>query len=412
MSYINLLYFIVLLQIIIYVILKSTCVLTNKNTLITLTIWFLCIYLAYYFNNTLYLLCPIFLLMLNELLYVKLNIDGFDGESRTKLFYDITSTYYINYLKKNTNLTEGIYLKDLSDNTSLMNEREAKEFTPEMANIKKYEKFFLYLNISPSEYKTITILDMGCGNGDFIKYCKSLGIKTSAMSISSEQANALKEQNHDVYLGSYRDFQPQFVGKYDIVTFWGSLEHLTQSYPCSKSGEQKAEKELIKIMNHVKRYYKHDSSYKLLFSTTLHMNKKVCKDTLNAYLVERAYGGWYFYDEIDETLSDKIKSIGFNKIKQDDFTYHYYMASKIDQTHFGRPMNPTLYNMFGLVFGIFINPNIIAMVLYTLRGEWMWQFDNKVHYFDRECQSCSIVERSIRPTTLLWSVNKLISTEK
>jgi cyclopropane fatty-acyl-phospholipid synthase-like methyltransferase len=408
MFYKFLLYFIILLHIVICLTIKSLCVLTNINTLITLNVWLLFIYLAHYFNNKIFLLGPILLLILNEIMYVKFNIDGFDGESRTKLFYDITTTYYINYLKKNTNLTEGIYLNDISDNNSIMNETQAKELSPEIANIKKYEKFFHYLNIDPNEYKNITILDMGCGNGDFIKYCNSLGIKTSAMSISSEQANALKEQNLDVYLGSYRDFQSQFVGKYDIVTFWGSLEHLSQSYPCSKSGEKQAEKELIKIMSYVKHYYKEDSPYKLLFTATLHMNKKICENTLNAYLVERAYGGWYFYDEIDETLSDKIKSIGFSKIKQEDFSYHYYMASKIDQTHFGRPMNPTIYNMFGLLFGIFINPNIIAMVLYTLRGEWMWQFDNKSHYFDRSCQSCSFVERDIRPTTLLWSVNKLV----
>jgi hypothetical protein len=141
------------------------------------------------------------------------------------------------------------------------------------------------------------------------------------------------------------------------------------------------------------------------------MNKKVCKDTLNAYLVERAYGGWYFYDELGETLSDKITNIGFSKIRQDDFTYHYYMASKIDETHFGRPINPNIYNMCGLVFGIFINPNIIAMVLYSLRGEWMWQFDNKPHTFDVKAITCTFAERSIRPTSLLWNVNKLVAMD-
>ena len=58
----------------------------------------------------------------------------------------------------------------------------------------------------------------------------------------------------------------------------------------------------------------------------------------------------------------------------------------------------------------FINPNLLAMTLYTLRGEWMWQFDNKNHYFDRYCNTCSFVERSIRPTTLLWCVSKLEDT--
>jgi len=370
-------------------------------------VWVGFIYLAYCFDKKIFLLGPILLLILNEILYVKLNIDGFDGESRTKLFYDITTTYFINNSQHNTNLTEGVYLKNLDDDTSLMNESEAKELTPEKANLNKYDKFFMYLNIEPNEYKNIKILDMGCGNGDFIKYCNSLGIQTTAMSISSEQVDALKKQNLDVYLGSYRDFHPEFIGKYDIVTFWGSLEHVTQSYPCSKSGEKKAEKEIKNVMSHVKQYYKPDSKYKLLFNTTLHMNKKICEETLNSYIVERAYGGWYFYDEPGQTLSDKIESIGFDKIKQDDFTYHYYMASKIDPSHFGAPSKLSIYYILVLLFGIFINPNLIAMAFYNLRGEWMWQFDNKIHYFDEKCETCSFIERSKRPTTLLWSVNKL-----
>lgn len=409
MSYLNLAYFIVFIQIVACLILKSTCVITNVNTWITLMVWFVFIYLAHHFDEKLFLLGPILLLALNEILFVNFNIDVFDGYSRTKLFYDVGTTYFINNHNNNTNLTEGIYLKDLTDDTSLMTESEAKEVTNEKVTKNKYEKFFLYLNIEPHEYKNLKILDLGCGNGDFIKHCNSLGIQTSGMSISKEQVNALKKQNLDVYLGSYCEFQSQFIGKYDIVTFWGSLEHLTQSYPCSKSGEKKAEDEIKKIMSHVKQYYKPDSTYKLLFSTTLHMNKKVCKDTLNSYIVERAYGGWYFYDEPGQTHFDKIESIGFHKVKQDDFTYHYYMATKIDPTHFGCPSKPSIYNMLVLFFGIFINPNLIAMALYSLRGEWMWQFDDKVHYFDEKCETCSIVERSVRPTTLLWTLSKLTS---
>ena len=120
MSYIYLLYFIIILHLVICMVIKSLCVLTNINTLITLNIWLLFIYLAYYFNNVLFLAGPIVLLIINEIAYVKFNIDCFNGEARTKLMYDITTTYFVNHLKNNTNLTEGMYLNDLSDNNSLM----------------------------------------------------------------------------------------------------------------------------------------------------------------------------------------------------------------------------------------------------------------------------------------------------
>jgi 2-polyprenyl-3-methyl-5-hydroxy-6-metoxy-1,4-benzoquinol methylase len=383
----------------------GSCVITNVNSLLTLTLWIVAIYLAIQHRTHLFLLLPLGILVLNELLYAGFNLDGLNGPARTKLFYDITTTYFIQD-GNNTNLTEGMYLKDIHNDHSIMTAEEANQLPFGEANLRKFQKFFLYLDRN-LDYSKIRILDMGCGNGDFIKYCKSLGIQASGMSISKEQVKQMKKDGLDVYLGSYRELQPQFIGKYDIVTFWGSLEHMTQSYPCSKSGEKKAEKMIQKIMSHVKQYYHPSSPHKLLFNTTLHLNRKICKNTMNAYILERAYGGWYFYDEPKETLADKIQPIGFNKLKQADFTYHYYLATKIDLTHFGRPAEFNFYNLSALLFGALINPSFIFMSLYTLRGEWMWQFDNRLHT-DESCDSCTIVERDKRPTTLLWSLSQLV----
>lgn len=385
----------------------GTSVLLNINTGITLTIWSIFIYLAYRYKRNSFLLVPFALFILNELLYVNFNLDGLDGPSRTKLFYDITTTYFIKHDEKNTNLTEGIYLKDLHDDHSLMTVEEAKQMDPEEANLNKYRKFFMYANIHPYEYKGLRILDMGCGNGDFIKYCNSLGMKTTGMAISYQQVEELKKQGLDVYLGDYRELQPQFIGNYDVITFWGSLEHITQSYPCSKSGEKKADRVIQQMLSHLKQYYCPQSNYKLLFTTTIHMNKQVCKNTLNAYLLERAYGGWYFYESANETVADKAQKSGLRKLKNQDFTYHYYMATKIDPTHFGNPGEPNIYNVPSVLFGLLINPSLFFMGLYSLRGEWMWQFDGRIH-FDQSCNSCGFeTDRSKRPTTLLWSLNQL-----
>lgn len=400
-------WFIIFLHIVIYFNVGN-CVLFNINTSITLLAWIISIYLATRYKKNILLLIPVALLFMNEFIYINFNLDAFDGPSRTKLFYDITTNYFIKNEGKNTNLTEGMYLKDIDDNNSLMSEQEARSISQDVVVTKKYQKFFLFLNIDPSEYKNLKILDIGCGNGDFIKYCKSLGIETTGISISKEQVVYLKNQGLDVYYGSYRELQPQFIGKYDIVTFWGSLEHITQAYPCSKSGEEKAERVLTKIMGHVKQYYKPESKYKLIFNTTLHMNRKLCRDTINSYLIERSYGGWYFYDEPGQTILDKIQKHGFKKLKQDDFTYHYYLATKIDPNHFGCPSQPNFYNMISLFFGIFINPSLVAMTFYTLRGEWMWQFDNKLHFFDELCNNCTFEhDRSKRPTTLLWCLSRV-----
>jgi len=401
-----LLYFILFLHLVISLIIGTSATF-NINSWITFTIWAIFIYLAYRYKNNIWLLGPIVVFIANELLYVTFNVDGLDGPSRTKLYYDITTTYFIKQNEKNTNLTEGIYLKDLNDNHSLMSVEEAKQLDPNEANLNKYRKFFIYANITPTEYKGLRVLDMGCGNGDFMKYCNSLGMKTSGMAISNQQVEELKKQGLDVYLGDYRELQPQFIGKYDIITYWGSLEHITQSYPCSKSGEKKADKVIKQMFSHLKQYFRPESNYKLVFTTTIHMNKQLCNNTSHAYILERAYGGWYFYESANETVADKAQQAGLRKIKNEDFTYHYFLATKLDASHFGNPGEPNIYNCSSLLFGVLINPFLFFMGLYSLRGEWMWQFDNKLH-FDESCNSCTfLTDRTKRPTTLLWSLNKL-----
>jgi 2-polyprenyl-3-methyl-5-hydroxy-6-metoxy-1,4-benzoquinol methylase len=397
-------FLIILLHIIIYFQYDSS-IFFNYNTKLTLFVWLICIFIAYNTNNNLLLLLPFLLLFINEMLYIYFNIDIFDGGQRTALFYDITTLFMIDKTRNNnTNLTEGLYLKDLNDLNSVMTIEECKTLNPLQANHNKYMKFFMDLNIPKSEYSKIKLLDIGCGNGDFIKYCKSIGIEASGISISKNQVKEIVNQGFDAHLGSYRELQKQFIGKYDIITAWGCLEHITDSYPCSKSGEKKAKNMLKKIINNFKQYYKTDSEYKYFFNTTLHINKKYC-DTINVYLLERAYAGWYFYDKPGERIGDLIQ--GFDEIYSIDMTYHYYAATKIDPKHFGVPRPLDLYSILCVIGGFFVNPHISAMLLYTLRGEWMWQFDGEIH-MDDSCDDCNFEEnRENRPTTLIWSLNKL-----
>ena len=401
---ISVLIFIIILHIVIYFKYGSSIFL-NYNTNLTLLVWIFAIYLAGYTKNNYLLLLPILLLCINEFLFIYANMDIFYGQARTKMFYDITTTYFIKENNNNTNLTDGLYIKN-NDMNQLMTLDEARQMNIVDANENKYIKLLHDLNIDKSEYQNIKILDMGCGNGDFIKYCMKNGIKASGLSISTEQVKELKKQNLDVYLGSYRDLQKEFIGKYDIVTFWGSLEHITDGYPGSKKGEKKAKGILSKMMGHIKQYYKPRSDYKYLVCDLLHINKKYL-NTIDSYILERTYAGWYFYDEPGETFSELIKKDNFQELYVYDVTYHYYLATKVDKTHFGNPRNTDLYSIFLFICGFFVNPQISAMIIYGLRGEWMWQFDGKTHS-DDTCRDCNFeYNRSNRPTTLLWSVSKL-----
>ena len=385
-------------------------ILINKNTLITLFVWLIAIYCSYTYKNNFILLFPIVLLVINEMLYYFFNMDVFDGPSRTKMFYDMTTLKFTLGDNGNSNLTEGLYLKNLNDTNSVMTIEEAKQLDPKVANTNKYKKMFMELNIPTYEYENIKILDIGCGNGDFIKYCKTIGIQVTGLSISEQQILDIKKNGYDAHLGSYRELHKQFIHQFDVITFWGSLEHITNSYPCSKSGIEKADKMLETIFTHCKHYYKPTSPYKYLFTTTLHINRSVC-NTMDAYIIERAYSGWYFMDEPGKRVGEKIEKYGFKQTKKnnDDYTYHYYLASKVDPSHFGLPANIDLLKILIGISAVFINPQILAMLVYTITGEWMWQFDGKSHYGEA-CLDCKYDNnRKTRPTTLVWTFNKLVN---
>ena len=79
---------------------------------------------------------------------------------------------------------------------------EAKKLDPIKANDLRFKKVFMELEIeqlSNEEKSQLHILDMGCGNGDFLHYCKNIGIHAVGITISPEQCHLLKQQNLEVY---------------------------------------------------------------------------------------------------------------------------------------------------------------------------------------------------------------------
>ena len=284
---------------------------------------------------------------------------------------------------------------------------EAKKLDPIKANNLRFKKVFMELGIdklSIEETKHLKILDMGCGNGDFIKYCKKMGIHAVGVTISPEQCHLLKQQNLEVYVGDYRIFYQKFSKKFDIITFFGTLEHITSARPCSNKGVIYENENRRKIFSHCKKYFKQNSIHKKIFTTTLHINPKYC-NKFESYIMERAYGGWYHLDKHGSRLHDKLQNEGYKLLKSSDMSIHYYLASIIDKNHFGNPACLNIDHTLLLLFSIFINPFLIFMVIYTIFGIWMWQFDGKKHYCNETYKTMKFENNSDkRPTTLYWSI--------
>ncbi len=376
----------------------------TKNVFIQLSIWIITIFTSIQLNNSYVLFIPLIIYLVNELVYFKYGRDIYDGVSRTETLYNIGYLHFNKQNTGNTNLTEGVYL---NPNGTLMTAEESKKVPPRKAEEVKFIEIFKDLNInhlSRRELNKLSIIDMGCGLGNFIKYCLSRGVKCTGVTISKEQEQQLLENNLSVIHGDYRDLHESLIGKADIITFIGSLEHITTGIPCHKDTLERQYTNWKTILNNCKQYFKPTSNYKKIFGTNLHFNPNVC-NTKEAYLLERAYGGAYFYDREGDRLPDIATRHGFNTLNSRDMTYHYYMATVADPHHFGNPSPLTIERVIGLITAIFINPHLFNLILYGYYGIWMWQFDGKLHY-DSDNMGFE-PDRTKRPTTLwYWTIQQ------
>jgi 2-polyprenyl-3-methyl-5-hydroxy-6-metoxy-1,4-benzoquinol methylase len=73
--------------------------------------------------------------------------------------------------------------------------------------------------------KNASLLDVGCGNATFLNVCKQSGWNVQGVDPTKSSAqNALEKYNIEVHEGEFGN--AKINSKFDVVTFWGVLEHL------------------------------------------------------------------------------------------------------------------------------------------------------------------------------------------
>ena len=392
------LYIIILLWLYTYYYLGET-ISNDKNTRLHLSIWATTILLSLKLNNNYLLFLPVVILAINEYLYINYNMDMYDGRTRTKTFYNLGLLHFIESNNGTLNLTEGLYLKP---NNQVMTIQEARQLSPKKANDNRFTEIFKELNInnlSRQQLSKLFIIDMGCGTGEFLKYCKTRGINAIGVTVSDEQLQYVRNKGFQAIQGDYRTLLPSLIGKADFITFLGSLEHITTGMPGHKETLKRQYRNWKIILSHCNKYFKKDSYHKKIVSSTLHFNMTVC-NTRELYLMERPYGGAYFFNS--NRLSDEAKKHGYKVVNTRDMTYHYYLSSIVDKNHFGNPAKLDPERFIGMIGSIFINPHMLSILLYSHFGLWMWQFDGKLHYHGDKLGYEEDINK--RPVTLWWDV--------
>ena len=69
-----------------------------------------------------------------------------------------------------------------------------------------------------------TLLDIGCGTGDFLVTCSNMGWKVSGVE-PSEKARSMAANKLTLSDGLYADL-PETDQQYDVITLWHALEHI------------------------------------------------------------------------------------------------------------------------------------------------------------------------------------------
>lgn len=72
------------------------------------------------------------------------------------------------------------------------------------------------------------ILDVGCGNGIFLDEAKKLGYEVLGIDLSTSAVQICKQRGVPVKFGDFT--KVQFDGRFDFITMWDVIEHLTSPF--------------------------------------------------------------------------------------------------------------------------------------------------------------------------------------
>ncbi len=372
-----------------------------NNRIIFLNVFFIMIGVILYSktNNILFLFLNMIIFVINEILYSFCIMDIYPAADKTKMFYDITDIWhYKSYLRKGGggtgNYSDGYYPNE-----------ESKTESQEKNDSRKYKNWMEILNIEPGE----TVLECGCGSGEFLKYLKSKNVNPVGITLSEVAVERLNSENIEAYSHDYRLPNKKFHNRFDHIIFPGSLEHLTQSYiSCPEKLYNKQKQNVNKLMKNISPWFKINSKKQHLFTQCLHV-RPGHNNSFQSHLLDRSYGGSYLPDEKDKRLYDIIDNTKlFKKFGLYDRTFDYYYASIKNKLHFGTPgtlKEPAdILSVIATIISPVIYPFLIYMFLYDKLGVWMWQFDGKYHPLG--CNKCTLTND--RPVTYYYSVHKKI----
>jgi cyclopropane fatty-acyl-phospholipid synthase-like methyltransferase len=342
----------------------------QRNTIAMYLLIFIGLSLSKYFFNNLWFSIPLIILIfiLHEIAWYGLYI-GFtkDEGEVTNNFYSWANIYCNNTLKKditNNNNNDTDYSEGLFDNNWNLNNEESFKL--------KFDTYFEYLKLKPG----MKILDIGCGNGHWLQYCKNKGVEGLGVTISESQYKHNMINGLNVILGDvHKGILKTINQKFDAITCIGALEHM-----CSLSNKPKKNIEILNnYYNQVKNLINPNSESRLYLNSYMTTNKKYSKYLdvywfINAYFITTAYGygAYVFEEDIEKIYNSENSKILIKRDYTED--YRWILVRDNDSWGYCNYKFDTPYRIANFVKDVFTDPSWWQRFLYGYFDSWLWQF--------------------------------------
>ena len=317
------------------------------------------IYYSIVFKNGLFLLLPVVLEIIIEVLkYNGYNIDPYvateyqysdywmDRSKTNPLLSNFSEANFDGILGLNTTDHSSENNKKIYDwckycYTESLNKPRAKLYdmnnnlVPEPKVLKKIvddNKFKLIAdkcNIQPG----MRILEIGFGDGDFMDYIyENYNIRPIGVSISNEQVKYIKDRGFEAYHMNSWDITPEKLGTFDIILQCGNLEYIMT---IGKNNE----KIYTKYSNIIKNVLKPNGIY---FVTCCHFNEKYCNSKklydysfdyyLHTYFLWAGNDG--YYPLFKNGFTKYANKVGLKTIYQEERTHDYYINMNLSFSYY------------------------------------------------------------------------------
>ena len=384
----------------------------QRNTMGVWLLIFIGLTLSKYFFNNLYYTIPIIvaIFIIHELIWYGAHIDIFKDESETtENFYNWANVFCKEIINKELTVDTPNTETDSSEKSSDLSEGlfdNNWNLTNVEAYNNKFGTYFKYLNLEPG----MKILDIGCGNGHWLQYCKNRGVDGMGITICKSQVDLCKKNGLHVIQGDViKGILKKINGKFDAVSAIGPVEHFSSV----SSSESECNKLLQTYYNDVMSLIDTNSKSRRYLNSYMTTNTEYSKYRTpewyyHIYLICSTFGyGFYNSDKnmvkIYSTQNSQ-KGIESKIIEKRDYTedYRWMMARNKNSNGYCNYKVRTSQQVLQFIEDVLTDSGWWARFLYGASDSWLWQFGGT-----SETPIPKITDTPIRSYIYVTEINKI-----